>query len=362
MYNAGTLDRRILIQKKSTTRDALGGESVTWVSHYFCSSHIDFKKAYQDDDTERINSKEETIFIIRNEGIKAKQVDAYNYRIVYPSQNGFSVYNSQAYYITGVQEIEGRNAFLRITTEMRNDLLTTEFSNLYSIYFDSDGYLDLGNNFTYGNGLDDTPFSISLWFKTDDITTAGFLAKDETNKREYHLICTSTNKIRFRLYDNSTQGYFDVITVDDMSIYEGNWHHICATYSGEGPDAESLKLYIDGGLIDNVDFQVVGTYVAMENTTTPATFGLWLKNDMYFDGYQDEQSIWSDELTSSHVLEIYNSGTPNDLSLHSAAAKLDGWWRDGDGDVYPTILDASGNGKNGEMKQLSESSITTIVP
>ena len=100
----------------------------------------------------------------------------------------------------------------------------------------------------------------------------------------------------------------------------------------------------------------------MENTTTPATFGLWLKNDMYFDGYQDEQSIWSDELTSSHVLEIYNSGTPNDLSLHSAAAKLDGWWRDGDGDVYPTILDASGNGKNGEMKQLSESSITTIVP
>ena len=53
MYSSGRLDRRILIQKKVTTSDALGGELVTWSTHYICATHIDFKKAYQDADTDR---------------------------------------------------------------------------------------------------------------------------------------------------------------------------------------------------------------------------------------------------------------------------------------------------------------------
>ena len=67
-------------------------------------------------------------------------------------------------------------------------------------------------------------------------------------------------------------------------------------------------------------------------------------------------------MSPSQISEIYNSGSPTDLSLHSQAGNLAGWWRDGDGDTYPTISDESGNSKDATMINLSAASIETIVP
>lgn len=361
MYSSGRLDRRILIQKKVTTSDALGGELVSWETHYICATHIDFKKAYQDADTDRINSKEETIFVIRNVGTKAKSVNAYDYRIIYPVNNGVAVSSSQAYYITGVQEIEGRDAFLRITTEMRNDDVSLEFSNDYSIDFGVNGYLDVGNNFNFGNGSDDSPFSISLWFKVDSMASKGFLSKDQTSKREYHIVAGGAETIRFRIYDNSTASYIDVTTQDPQTALAGSWHNIIVTYDAGGAVEGSQKIYIDAIEIAT-NFSHVGSYVAMESTTSTFALAAFLLGSLYFDGNQDEQSIWNIALSPSQISEIYNSGSPTDLSLHSQAGNLAGWWRDGDGDTYPTIIDASGNSKDATMINLSAASIETIVP
>jgi hypothetical protein len=54
----------------------------------------------------------------------------------------------------------------------------------------------------------------------------------------------------------------------------------------------------------------------------------------YFDGNIDDVSIWDKELTEQEILEIYNGGIPNDLSIHSAAANIISWWKMGDGATY----------------------------
>jgi hypothetical protein len=70
-----------------------------------------------------------------------------------------------------------------------------------------------------------------------------------------------------------------------------------------------------------------------------ATFAPWAGN-------VDEMSIWSTELTAAEVTEIYNSGNPSNLLVHSEEVlngSLVSWWRCGDGDTAPTITDNKGS-------------------
>ena len=44
----------------------------------------------------------------------------------------------------------------------------------------------------------------------------------------------------------------------------------------------------------------------------------------------DEFSTWKKTLTASEVTELYNNGSPSDLTQHSAATDLQRWFRFGD--------------------------------
>jgi hypothetical protein len=55
----------------------------------------------------------------------------------------------------------------------------------------------------------------------------------------------------------------------------------------------------------------------------------------------NDLSWWNKQLSASEVAEIYNEGTPKDLTTHSAASNLKGYYKfEGDG------TDSSGNGGN----------------
>jgi hypothetical protein len=58
-------------------------------------------------------------------------------------------------------------------------------------------------------------------------------------------------------------------------------------------------------------------------------------------------SVWNAALTPLQVTELYNGGVPGDLTAHSAAANLQGWWKiEGapDRTIVGGVLDSSGNG------------------
>ena len=240
------------------------------------------------------------------------------------------------------------------------------FENLYSLDFDGvDDYVTFGdsNDFSFGNGTSDTPFSISAWINMNDATKFRILSKSASGTNiEWLFGVGGSDKLGIFLYDsagaNQIKRESAAITSD-----EGSWINVAATYNGSGSNTD-LNLYING-IDENDSVGKTGTYVAMHNGTAPLNMGRFVSDSgsaTYSDGNIDEISLWGKELSSGEVSAIYNSGTPTDLSGES---NLIGYWRNGDTagtSVYPVIEDNSTNGNGGIMVNMDSGNIVTDVP
>jgi len=235
------------------------------------------------------------------------------------------------------------------------------FTNLYSLSFDGvDDYVNLGdsNDFTFGDGLTDSPFSVSMWVKLDDGIAQGFIAKSSSSQKEYHIITSNSGLLRFRLYDNSTGGYIQ--SQMDAAVSTLSWAHYVFTYSGVG-DKTGINIYENSSLVAQTKTNS-GTYTSMENTTSDLRVSSSEQNSFYLEGNTDEVALFNIELSSSQVTGIYNSGAPTDLTSHTG---LIGYWRNGDTagtSVYPTITDDSSNSNDGTMTNMDSGDIVTDVP
>ena len=244
------------------------------------------------------------------------------------------------------------------------------FSNKYSLDFDGvDDYLSLGdsNTFSFGNGSTDVPFSLSIWYKTSDVTSMPLFSKTTavSAEREYYMYISGADKLAFALFDTSSGGYILAQTAAVTST-QGSWNHVVFAYAGNETKT-GLKIYLNGSLQSvtySADGATIGTgpYVAMENTAFPLNIAYFPIINGYTDGNLDEASMWNKELSASDVTAIYNSGEPTNLSGEAA---LIGWWRMGDPTgpgTYPTITDQSTNSNNATMTNMASGDIVTNVP
>ena len=237
---------------------------------------------------------------------------------------------------------------------------TSAFANLYSLSFDGvDDYVNLGdsNDFTFGDGSTDSPFSISMWVKLDVAGAQGFIAKSSSSQKEYHIITGFSGLLRFRLYDNSSGTYIQ--SQMNAAVSTLSWVNYVFTYDGSG-DETGINIYADNSLVAQTKFGQ--PYTAMENTTADLRISSSEQNSFYLEGNTDEVALFNIELSSSQVTDIYNSGAPTDLTSHTG---LIGYWRNGDTagtSVYPTITDDSSNSNDGTMTNMDSGDIVTDVP
>ena len=128
MITIGQLDRKIMLQKKTITRDGIGGNTIIWeivFEDILIPCFIEFKSGKETDDNERLNEREVVNFYVRNIGSEIKKVNAYDYRLAYPVSLGAEINDTTEYYYPiAVQEYEGRNRFLKIITNKRTSELT----------------------------------------------------------------------------------------------------------------------------------------------------------------------------------------------------------------------------------------------
>ena len=241
-----------------------------------------------------------------------------------------------------------------------------KFDNLYSLDFNhSSKYVDFGDVdiFTPNDSGANRGFSVSFWVKTTTSRNT-ILSKIATGQSEWSVGIGKSGAFEAFLYSGNTTTDSIVFITDStfgsfINLSDGNWHHVAFTFDLT-TSATSCQVWIDNVNFDSTSGAsqlYFGTFVAVSNTTAPM-----LMSGSSFLGNLDEVAMFDAVLTLTNVADIYNSGTPNDIS---GINYLIGWWRNGDilgTAVYPTIDDYSSNSNAGTMTAMVLGDIVTVVP
>jgi hypothetical protein len=115
----------------------------------------------------------------------------------------------------------------------------------------------------------------------------------------------------------------------------GVWYHVACVYNGGGAtNADKCKIYINGS---NQSLTFVGTFpTSTGNNTNDFNIGRLIAAAPRFNGNLDEVAIFDYSLDATQVTDIYNSGTPTDLSNTTGVTAPAHWWRMGEGATFGT--------------------------
>ena len=235
------------------------------------------------------------------------------------------------------------------------------FRNEYSLDFEGeDEYVSIpdDNSLDVGTGN----FTISGWVKLNlGLGTQQVIYYHRNTSGQtagvYLSVDDGADRVRMLLV-GGTSGVTEVVGASD-SINGDTWHHIVTTVDRA---ATQCKLYLDGALhkTDN-SIATVGTLTA----DVDVHIGAISASSNLLRGKIDEVAIWDVALDADAVSAIYNSRKPIALDTNSGkydnSSDLQGWWRMGDGDTFPIIIDNSNNTNNGTMTNMLAGDIQADV-
>ena len=230
---------------------------------------------------------------------------------------------------------------------------TPPFSNTKSILLDGvDDYVE--TNFNADNF---SLLSVSGWIKATNpqldynVIISNHYRNDTAPYFQFVCRIDNNGKLQYRI-GNSSSSIFNVIST--TTIRDNSWHNFVGTYNGS-----TLKIYIDG-VLENTASANGNLYTTGNKTSIggviDVTSGSEIINNNFL-GNIDELSIYNVALTQSDVTTIWNNGVPSDISSING---LTNWWRCGDGDTAPTLLDNGSGGNNGTMTNFT--TFSTDVP
>ena len=236
------------------------------------------------------------------------------------------------------------------------------FTNTKSILFDGiDSRTETSVNYSEFDG--ETKGSFSFWFKCnrnnsnqhDTVVKVG----PPYSRKTFEIELTMGSQVKFIFtLAQGTSGKKVFVDIGNFR-QDGLWHHIlfCVDLS-LSPNENKTKLFVDGS--------EVTLSSAIGNSSFPShpatlTVGGTTQANKSFQGNLDEVALWSGVDLRDDASTIYNSGVPNDLNSNGLTAPTT-WYRMGDGDTYPTLIDHGTSGYNLTMINASSSDIVEDVP
>lgn len=164
----------------------------------------------------------------------------------------------------------------------------------------SNVYTSDKNDLSFGNGLTDTAFSMSMVIDCKTQTTNKLLYK----AWEYE-ISTLYNRPDIMLMDWSSGGYIrrkgNIETYNLKTMYN-NFYHVVFTYDGLS-SVTGINIYINGQKQTYTD-TVSGVYTAMENHIHPFEVG---QNGSNTEIITDDVILYNHELNQTEITDLYNS-------------------------------------------------------
>ena len=177
-------------------------------------------------------------------------------------------------------------------------------------------YITIGNDndFSFGDGTDDSPFSVAIWVNYDGgANNRQIISKyDPATDREWKIESIS-GAVRVTLFDESTD---DVATITVIGAMSTGWHFVVFTYDGRGGDAaaDGVKIYIDRSE-SPVDRSTEASYAAMENLTADVLIG---ENNAGASGERWESgvnnvAIFNKQLSSEEIAALVGTGAMDNV-------------------------------------------------
>ncbi len=176
-----------------------------------------------------------------------------------------------------------------------------------SIEFDgNDDSISVPNSadLSFGDGVTDSPLSISFWVNAHSVTNSGLVGKYKSGGVGLEYLVYFSSTLRFAVWDNSNGASSQIrVVFSDLNV----WKHVTVTYDGTGGATalDGAKIYISG-VEQIIQYQSnSSTYVAMENTA--AIFQVGKYQTQYFNGNIANIQVYNKELSSQEVLQNYNA-------------------------------------------------------
>ena len=165
-------------------------------------------------------------------------------------------------------------------------------------------------------------FTISAWINTDNLSgwRPIWCTQNLSSTTPIVALHTFGDKVRATVGGSTNNpsygGSWALILDSTQSLTTSTWYHIAVSYNMSG----NAQIYINGSP-DNSG--------PIENPQTSWNTGDRFigEGEGYWDGRISNLSIWNTALTSAQVTEIYNNGTPSNLSSHSVTSNLISWWK-----------------------------------
>lgn len=229
---------------------------------------------------------------------------------------------------------DGKAEFNQIWDDRDSLFPTPVLDNPASLLFNgSTQEVTFGDNYDFGPAIAHT---WSIWFKAQNFSAnRRFIGKatQDANVYGYNHGHDSSGKLWSQVRAPTTLRSHTYSTV----MTAGVWNHAVFTFDGSS-NMSGLTGYLNG----SAEPAVPAGSLASWNHTDPLVIGS-RGGTFYFSGNINQVSVWDKELSSAEVTELYNSGTPGDLSQHSAAANLLSWWLFNTNANYPSEVDNEGS-------------------
>ena len=201
-------------------------------------------------------------------------------------------------------------------------------SNTASMSFDGvDDYLESSLNISFASD-----FSLSFWIKPTNMNDCWFGLSGATNA----------------FISSNSSGNIQVDgTVSTIGITTGEWNHILLSRS-----SSTITIY------KKSDTGNASGTITKSGTLSYDLLGRYTSAGFYHLGLMDEVAVFNTALSSTDATNIYNSGTPGDISSLNPV----NWWRmgDNDGGTGTTITDQGSGGNDGTLT--NGPTFSTTVP
>lgn len=204
---------------------------------------------------------------------------------------------------------------------------------------------------------DTSKFTLSAWFRTSVAGEQAIFSKQgAVNAAGYRLVVVG-GLIQFHLSDGT--GRIEIESVTNTGLDDDVFHSVVVTYDGS-KTAGNCTMVVDG--IRDIFTTNVDTLTGTIDNLVDANIGARNSATLFFDGFIDEVGVHDTNIPLARAISLSNNGIPQDLTQHKASADLIGYWRMGDGDTFPNILDNSTNNNTGVMTNMVAGDIVAVVP